>query len=337
MALTIQSQINGQQASGAFTYSYLYEPLRVVVTEDNLAATKLFIDLEVLDTTDDTVVVEELIRYGEFDINPGKTLSFDLMKIARQHHKADVFKFGTTVDISSPSLSGWEATVSKYKYNFKIYSDTSLRQEVRVLPLLGGRMLEQFGAIVNESNPVNEFEYYGLDAAAIKNKWTNNYVIDLALVDPTLQNAKPTISQSTGTGNQPCGGWLIWKSRFGGWMFWGFDIQARTFSGSHEGMLDVGMFESTKETLGSPYVAVDYFGIDTSYSITLKSLSLTSEELLAVAGISASPAVYYSKPNSTKLELMRLSSVTAPISNLAAGGDFSVTLQNISKTSQKTI
>ena len=192
------------------------------------------------------------------------------------------------------------------------------------MPLLGGRILKQFSAEVDESTPINEFEYYGLDISELENRWTNNWLVRSVLIDPALQNAKPTMSSYTGTGDAACIGFLIWKSRFGGWMFWGFDIQKINYDKRYEGRLEVGMFESTADSGGIPYVPVDYTGISTSYSLTMKSLGLSSEELLAVAGIEFSPAVYYSEVGSTKLELMRLTSASAPIDNLAHGGDFSV-------------
>jgi hypothetical protein len=255
------------------------------------------------------------------------------MNIAQQYHDAGVYKFAETIDIVN---DGWKASVSKYKYNFKIYSSTSARQNIKKIPLLGGRMLEQFSPSLSSANPVNEFEFYGLSTTDIKNNWTNNFNINVVLANPTLQNAKPTVTQTTGTGIEACGGWLIWKSRFSGWMFWGFDLKNRSFNKKYEGRLEVGMFESTADVGGKPYIPVDYTGISSSYTINLKSLGLSSAELLAVAGIHSSPAAYYSEPGSTKLELMQISSATTPINNLAHGGDFSVSLKSISTTVQKT-
>ena len=115
-----------------------------------------------------------------------------------------------------------------------------------------------------------------------------------------------------------------------------FNLKTRTFSKKYKGNLEVGMFDSTADINGNPYVGVDYTGIESSYDIMLKSLALSSAELLAVAGINAAPVVYYLEPGSEKIELMRTTSVTVPIDILANGGDFSVSLGNISKTSQQT-
>ena len=96
------------------------------------------------------------------------------------------------------------------------------------------------------------------------------------------------------------------------------------------------MFDSTSRTNGNPFIPVDYTGISSSYSIDLKSFSLITSELMAVSGISSSIVAYYQETNISKLELMRISSVSVPLKNLADGGDFSLSLQSISKTNQKS-
>ena len=118
-------------------------------------------------------------------------------------------------------------------------------------------------------------------------------------------------------------------------MFWGFDIQRKTFSQNYEGSLNVGMFESTDDAGGKPFIPVDYTGVTSSYNLELKALSLTAIELLAVSGIASAPIVYYADNINGKFELMRVSSFSAPISNIANGGDFTVSLKAISTTSHK--
>lgn len=330
MALIINTQILGQEANGITTYCYLYEPLKVVVTEPNLTATKIFVDL-IATTTDTNLVVDTLEKYAEYDLNPGTNLTFDLMRLVQQHHDAGVYKFSQVDDIGGGSV------VSKYKYTFEIYSDTSARVAVKKLPILGVRSLQNFVPTVTENQPLNEFEFYGLDVSELQSRW-NMKVLQIGLkYADGIGNIFPTIAPTTSTtGKLPCGGFLIWKSTFGGWMFWGFDIKTQRFSKTYEGNLAVGMLESTSEIDGSPFVAADYTSISNSYSITLKSLGLSSLELKAVAGINFSPAVYYIEPNSEKMELMRMTSATVPLDSIANGGDFSVSLSNISNTSQQT-
>ena len=50
----------------------------------------------------------------------------------------------------------------------------------------------------------------------------------------------------------------------------------------------------------------------------------------------ASPAVYLMRSPDSALELMRVTSASAPINNLSNGGDFSVSLKSISQSSHKT-
>jgi hypothetical protein len=90
------------------------------------------------------------------------------------------------------------------------------------------------------------------------------------------------------------------------------------------------MFESTSfNGGGNAYVPVNYTSVNSSTSMTLKCLNLTKEELIAVAEISGSPAVYYQSEPSGKLELMKLTSATAPIKTHIGGGDFSVSLKGL--------
>ena len=119
-------------------------------------------------------------------------------------------------------------------------------------------------------------------------------------------------------------------------MSWGFDIKTESEQLSYEGNLDSEMFESTAEEGGNPFIPTDYTKVTTSCSLNLKALSLSSLELQVVRGINFSPAVYYMRDNSGKLELMRLSSASVPISSLSNGGDFSVSLSSISKTGINT-
>ena len=119
-------------------------------------------------------------------------------------------------------------------------------------------------------------------------------------------------------------------------MSWGFKLKQETQTRQYSGNIETGMFDSTLDVGGNPYIGVNYTGISTSYGVKLKELNLTSDELRAVAGIQSSPAVYYMKDNTGSIELMRVGSVSAPIDSKANGGDFSVTLKSISQSSQKT-
>ena len=122
MALTIANEIIGQEATTVATYCYLYEPLRVQITESVSTAKKISILLEVLDTSNTSTVVDTVVDYAVYDINPGQPLSIDLMKLAQQYHDANVYNFSNLNEIIYGSTS-WQSVVSKYIYVFKIQSD----------------------------------------------------------------------------------------------------------------------------------------------------------------------------------------------------------------------
>lgn len=334
MAVTVGAQILGQEIGSVATYCYMYEPLRIFMAEDDNTAQKFYIDMEILDVSDNTVVVESLFRYGEFDINPGNGVSVDLMKLVRQYHDAGVYNYSHIDEIVDPT-AGWYSSVSKYVYNFLVYSDINQTPiSIKKIPIIGGRIYEDFTAQVSQFQSLTEAQLYGVDLA---NRWVGYPTISASLSDPSLQDSSPSLIKNISVeGVVPCGGYLIWKSIFGGWMSWGFDIKTKKLKKKYGGDLSSGMFEPTQDIGGQPYIAPNYTKIESSYSLSMKSLGLSSEELSAVSGIELSPAVYYMKDSSGSLELMRLTSSSAPLSTLSNGGDFSVSLDSISTMEQLT-
>ena len=344
MAIIIVPEISGQECNENITYSYLFEPLRINVEETNPLAVKLFVEIERYSIADKTVLVpfdgaSSLPKYIEIDLIPGVTVSFDLSEVMQQLHFARVYKVATIADIET---SYEEMIISKYIYHFKLTTDLNIVPVIiKKLPILGGRTFQQFTPTVHTPlvpQPLNEFDYYGINQDELAKRWANFLFYKSSLKDPLSgNNLQPNVTLIPQVGSEfPNGGVLYWKSRFGGWMFWGFDIQEDTSSGSYEGQLAVSLFESTKRVFGNPYIPVNYTSITTEYSIQLKSIGLSNKELQAVSGINASPAIYFAKDNSGKLELMRLTSSSAPIKNLAKGGDFTVSLKSISTNTQKT-
>lgn len=338
MALTITPEILNQEATAAATYCYLYEPLRVSISESVTTAQQIFIELEIIETKDSTNVVENLVEYGVYDLNPGQPLSIDLMKLAQQHHDANLYQFSSIVDISG-TQAGMNSIISKYKYNFKITSDeTTAATSIVKLPIIGGRDFSNFEARVQTTQDLSELEIENINLNGMFPGWPYLYQ---SLVDPTLQDASPKVDKvlsPTVAGQYPaCAGQLIWKSRYGGWSTWGFKMKKEKTNQKYTGSIQVGMFNSTDTSGGgSPFVPVDYTGIETTYTIDLKQLHLSSSELRAAHGIMSSPAVYFMKDNSGSLELMRVAGASAPLDSKANGGDFSVTLKSISTTSQNT-
>lgn len=340
MALTIATEILGQQATSSITYNYLYEPLRISITESDLTAKKIYVDLILRSTSDTATVLSTgttLVNYGDYDLNPGQSLSIDLMKLVQQHHNANVYNFSHIDEIVS---DGWKSVVSEYIYEFSITSDiTTTPISIKKLPIIGGRSFPDFVPAISTfgTQLIDEADIngVGLHGRFKDYPYLNTILANLASAST---NKEPSIfkGSSTTQGITPCAGQVIWKSRFGGWMTWGFKLKTESQAKKYSGNIQVGMFESTLTSGGQAYIPVDYTGISTSYDLKLKELALESDELRAVQGIIASPAVYYMKDSTGALELMRLSSASAPLDNKANGGDFSVSLKSISTSMQKT-
>ena len=334
MALTINPEISGQVITSACSYCYLFEPLRVSISESETTAEKIYVDLEIIDTTDDTNIVATEVEYGVFDTYSGNVLSIDLMEIARQYHDSKVYIYSSIDDITD-TTKGWHSVVSKYKYNFKIYSDvTATQTEICKLPIIGGRLFKDFSPGVDQTQSLTRADELGVD---LSGRWDEFPFITQTLADPTATDSRPTITNTTQTtGSHPCGGFIIFKSMKGGWSTWGLEIKVERESGSYSGNLQVGMFESTEQSNGNAYIPIDYTEINSSYSIELKSLGLLNIELDALSDIHHSPALYYMADKDSSLELMRKASADTPKSNISNGGDFSLSLSSISSMTQKT-
>ena len=330
LTFLVRASILGQDISGIASYCYLYEPLLLSVTSSSGNIGKAYVDLELIRTdTGDTEVITT--SYAEFETIPNKTLRVDLMEIARQYHSANVFKMGRTTDI----ISNWESVVSKYKYKFTIRSGEATEPSYTVykLPIIGGRDFQDFTPIVLQTTPIDERSKYNID---LTNKYIGLPVITTTLADPTATDSRPTISvvnQASGCKIEKS---VVWKSHLGGWMSWGFKLENKTYKHKYEGRMDVEIFESTQDVGGHIYKPVDYTGVETNFRTTLKSLSLSSDELNAVSKINFTPAAYYVTSDG-KMELMRIGSVSAPLDSKANGGDFSVGLSSIGSVNQSTM
>ena len=355
LPMTVAPHIAGQRVHYTTSYCYLYEPLKVRIEEaTGLVPTKWYIHLEVRETADYSNIIETITNYGEFDVSNGEPLNVDLMKMARQYHDANVYKFADMDDVAG--ANGWKAIVSEYTYNFIFISDVTPMIDdtgtswddfahvmVSKLPIIGGRPFDEFVPLVEDTQDLTEGEIQGINFANIWSGWPH---ILQALADPTDNDARPTVLKVLGgigtiddaysQGRQPCGGYLIWKSKYGGWMQWGFDIGTESTSRAYQGNLQVGQFESTSGFNGDPYVQANYTGVQSSKTRTMKALNLTQNELRAVSGINDSPAVYYVKSETGEMELVRLTSASAPLISTANGGVFSVSIKSISQLKQQT-
>ena len=195
LQLNAAAQISGQIVNNFTSYCYLYEPLKVTITEGTgIVPTKYSIELEIRDTADYTDIIESITDYAVFDVNAGEALTVDLMKIARQYHDANVYKFANLNDVVG--ADGWKSVVSEFIYNFRITSDASATVDVvSKLPIIGGRPFDEFVATVPESQDLTEAEIQGINFANIWGGWP--FVLQ-SLADPTDNDARPTILKVLG-------------------------------------------------------------------------------------------------------------------------------------------
>jgi len=269
-------------------------------------------------------IIETLPNYLEADLNASGEITIDLMKLTRQHHAANVYK------IASGSHIDWKTIVTQYKYDFLITTDvTTTPSIIAKLPLIGGRSFRNFTSTVYSTQHLNEWSVQGISQP----EFDSYPFFEITLKDPTLTDSRPTVYFDQPTqGRIVCGGYLIWKSRYGGWMSYGFDILTVTPTQSYSETLDVDMFKSTATTGGSPYVETNYTKVAFKESITVRSIGVTQKEAEALKSIAYSPALYFMTSEQAPLELMRVSSIAIPTSNLTNGADVTISLESISST-----
>ena len=273
------------------------------------------------------------VKYIVRDITPLGGIVIDLMKVVKQLHDFDVYHNSTVSNITS----GWDSVVSKYIYKFEFYTNTSdAKTTVLKLPILGGRTFQNFVPAVDYNTPIQEIAHDDLLLSDLLGHFIPKFTLrEIASV--TGSDYSPIRSSVlVNVGDAPCEGVIYWKSKLGGWQCWGMNLKTTKINGSYSGNIDNGMFESSNFTgAGNAYIPVNYTSVNSSTSITLKCLSLTAEELIGVAEINGSPAVYYQKNATSSLELMRLTSATAPIKTHIGGGDFSVSLKELFSYEQR--
>lgn len=326
MSLTITPQISGQQANGTLSYCFINEPLKVHVTDSLSTVNQIFVDVTQISTytgTAEATRVEYVVR----DITPLGGIAIDLMKVVKQLHDFDVYHFSNISELAG--TSGKDSVLSKYIYKFEFFTNISTtKTTILKLPILGGRAFRNFIPAVSHTTSIVELSNF--DNAYLKNYTNISYALkNIASVgdgDYSLTATSNVVNQ----GIEACEGRIIWKSKLGGWMYWGMNLKTSKVNGSYGGSIDNGMFESTDfGGGGDAYIPVNYTSVNSSTSITLKCLGLTAQELIAVAEINGSPAVYYQKNTTSSLELMRLTSATAPIKTHIGGGDFSASLNEL--------
>jgi len=335
MALTITPQISGQVADGTLSYCFLMEPLKVHITDSDANTSIIYADITRIAT--DTGV-EELVKadYIMRDVSSLGGVVIDLTKVMKQLHDFDTLKFGSISNI----VAGWDSVVSKYIYKFEFRSDQAptVKTTILKLPIIGGRSFENFAPVVNFLTPIRELSLSELQDGKLGGYQIVNFVLKQisAVLDSDYSPSSSISSITEVNNNCPNGGVIHWKSKLGGWMSWGMDLKTVSKSHSYMGNLDVGMFESTIWSGGgNSFAQVNYTGSTSGETVSLKSLSRSVSELIGLSEINGTPAVYFQRTSSSKLELMRLASASAPIKTYINGGDFSVSLKNISSTEYK--
>jgi hypothetical protein len=333
MSILITPQIEGQEAEAtgqAFTptlsYCFLNEPLKIYVDDNDPDVTEIYADVTQIDTyngSEETTRVKYIVK----DKAPSQGLVIDLMKVVKQLHDFDVYHFQSIADIVS--TDGKNSVLSKFIYKFEFYSDISnFKYTILKLPILGGRTFENFVPLVDHTTPIRETNNFSdslLNGFSMPTLVLKN-ISSVSNNDYSLVANSPTYS----VGEMACEGRIVWKSKLGSWMSWGMNLKTETPKGSYSGQIDTGMFESTVFSGGgNPYNPVNYTSVSSSESVALKVLDLTAEQLKIVSGIHGTPAVYYQRTPSSKLELMKLTSASTPIKSLIHGGDFSVSLSGL--------
>ena len=291
------------------------------------SSTQILANVTQISTYDGTSQTTK-VQYISRDVELFGGVAIDLMKVVKQLHDFDVYHFSSVADFSTNAFK--DSVLSKYIYKFEFYTDKSdVKTTVLKLPILGGRTFQNFVPAVTYQTLIRELEEGDFDNAHITSYYNPTYTLR-QISSVTNSDYSMILDDDNADGDDSCEGRIIWKSKLGGWMYWGMNLKTTKVNGSYSGSIDNGMFESTSfNGGGNAYIPVNYTSVKSSNSITLKCLSLTKEELIAVAEISGSPAVYYQSEPSGKLELMKLTSATAPIKTHINGGDFSVSLSGL--------
>ena len=335
-------------------YRYLYEPFLVKAWNDTTStATKIYVDVGVqnnLAYSGNQIVWH--FKYGEFDINvANNSIEIDLAGIAREFTNHDVYKAGNIENMRSNKFTAstfWRTVGCQDYFSFNIYTDSNESNKINVATLIyimGSRPYFDMNFTEDSSTSLyfTEFEKYGITQGE-QIKFFPGYPAPVVVPWTNPINPRADIPQLDFTifGNKEDGKcieeFIIWKSRYGGWMAWGFELSVRKEIGAYEGSFVTDQFEYSEDNnVSENIIPVNYTGITSSYSLTLKSLNLTAIQLMAVSGIRHSPAIYLLKnDDSGDVELMRLTSVTAPVDSKISGGDFSVGLKSISQSTQLT-
>jgi hypothetical protein len=319
MAITVTPRITGQIIDGQRRYRYLFEPLEVKIIEPG--SEQFYIEIQKKNYTGG--IISTYSDYVTGELNASGTVAIDLMKVARDFLSDNIYQIGIPSDIST-------GTIVPFYLTYSVTTDvTSTPVTLDIIPIIGGRTYDQFEANVTNANALTEFEYLGVALP----DFIGYPKISQSLANATSSNIEPTLNISTAnSGATACGGFLIWKSRFGGWAYWGFDIISETPKTSFNETIEQGLFDVN--TNGNPIINANYTGINESYTVSLKALGLKNDYAKVLRGMSSAPVAYLMRGTTSKMELMRVTSVSAPVTNLTDGVDVEISLSSISNSFQ---
>lgn len=321
---TITPKITGQRLDDSWTYAYLYESLYgEVLTHPTSSEYEMKVDLEVYDPLNGTTLLEKIVDYALFDQDSEGKTEIDYMALIRQHTQTQWYKIGHIDDID------WTSVISRYIYNCQTRYYVSSGEAVKTIPIIGGRGFRDFIPAVGGLQSLTEWEVLGVPQP----EFLGYPKISQSLQPGSQGDYRPTVTKVISTtGQDICGGYLIWKSKYGGWCTYGFNLRSDSKTGSYISQLSVDSFLPTES--GGYYMPTDYTGIRSKNTTTLRSIGVSIDHAKAISGLAESPAIYLYDKDAEKMELVRLSALSVPIDNLKSGTNVEVVLSAIDVNEQ---
>ena len=334
MALTVTAAANKNSLYNP--YIYLYEPYEVDVISNSGLPDILKITVSERALSNKWTTVNTYTDYALYDLIPYKSVRVNIAEIIKSLFDSNAYDIGNLSDLI-PTPEGRNTTMTNYTYQIFFNTNHDSLIGLFFYPLLGARPFKELGAL-NENIPLEESTALGLPIKEFA--YLPNIEINLKPISNTDMTPLTTIYYNNlGEGKKYSGAGLIWKSKYGGWVTWGFDIVSEDFSNSYKGDIKVNPYEINSE--GEFYVEPDYSTVETSSTVSLRALSVTKEYAEVLKGINYSPAIYLVRKGvddsllaTGALELMRLAGAAIPITSLNDGVDVSINLKSISTVTQ---
>ena len=346
MAITYETVLRfkgGTQVGEGFG-DYIYEPHLIKLTSDDTLVKELKFAGIIFYKPDGTGSDPGVTDYARISLDGDGSAIIDIHKLLRPLVEKDIYKIGEVSDIT------WETIMSKNWYQWSVYEilpngTTGGSSGSYNIPLHGGRQYKNLEDLSRGLLPTGETKVAWLtdwDYNGIKQpEWIGQPIISSDLPPYfggglNVMDLRPIVTITTPvTGRNCCGAYLIWKSQYGGWNSYGFDIYIETDSLKYEGKLGGDPLGVVSETAGAnPYIKPNYTEVSTTSKSQLKTVGVPQAEARVLQSLNNSPAVFLKRLGSDKLELMRLNSTSIPLSNLTNGVTVSVSLSSIGEQMQ---